>query len=144
MTKTLQLACAGLFLMGCASDPVDRYISQIEGAADDMCATCPELTGAGATEADCRATITASLPTATEQDCLRRVYADNSAELNPVADCTYEAQEAFLRCVRIAIATCPPSSDDLSVCGAQLSAANERCPLPSAATAADLEACTPE
>jgi hypothetical protein len=143
MANVWRVLGAGVLVVasGCGTDRVSRYIDQSEGLIEYVCTTCPAATGAGNTEAECREVISYERPTATQEACLRRVYEENSAELDPVADCQYEASSNWERCLRTAIETCPPNADDVSLCGMALSEDTERCPLPSEATAAETQAC---
>ncbi len=141
MTK-LWLGCVVVLSMGAmgCGNPVRALLAEQDALADTVCPVCPEATG-NTTELSCRADLE-STTTATQEACIRDVYADNSAELAPIFDCQLDAQRDFRACVRTAINTsCPPSSTDVEACNSRASAARDRCATPSAGTSAELSAC---
>ena len=126
--------------VGCGkSNPIDRALSQAQVAEDVIC-ECPAAIGV-TTEAECRARVAESAWTEAEADCLRRVYAAHAEELRPVFDCQYEASVGFTNCVRTALATCPPTSEDATRCNDEADAAFAACPRASTTAEAELSAC---
>lgn len=126
-------------LVGCGS-PVSTFLAQQDALADDVCSNCPQAVGA-ASEVECRAALESTI-TATEEACLERVYGENSDELAPILNCQNDAARDLRACIHTAIDTCPPLPSDLQLCTEQANAAASRCGTPSAATAAEYNACT--
>lgn len=128
---------------GCGSpDPIDRLQSAGQVYIDDVCTRCPMAFSGTTTELQCRAAAEMQLLSETEEGCIRDVYRAHQTELDAYYDCIIPATDAFSRCIRTAIDTCPPTTEDATACSNSFSAAVDSCPDLTASTASELAACT--
>lgn len=134
------VSLTSLTMLGCgSSDPIDRFVSR-GPRVQELC-RCPEAFG-HTDEATCRAEIGEAFAVSEEAErCLRDVYEANTRALDAPLDCALDAIDAQLACAERALRVCPPSMDELRVCGEQLEADTDACPEPPNEVAAQLEAC---
>lgn len=135
------LALVVIIPMGCTTDPITRLDAQNDEVADVAC-RCYEVVGYSM-QWECRTRFDMVGLTPPEQDCLRRVYAEYSVELDPMLDCAYEQGERLLNCLRPVLATCPSDRAGIDDCIARWMTDLHACPRPPEEVEAAFVACVP-
>ena len=112
--KNVVVALGAFLAMSCggsSASPIEQFISAWQHRVDNFCSRCAATSG-WTSEAHCRGNEgTASALrgdlSATERECMRAIYTDNSAVLDDVLLCYTRAFDQYTACS----ATCPMGSD---------------------------------
>jgi hypothetical protein len=140
MTKlSVLLSLALVTLTGCGDDLVDRALDIQADSLDYFCG-CSVENGLSADRASCERDNPDFAPiTGSVRDCYERVLEGTPSADVAAIECTFDATEAQLSCVRAL--GCMPSGTDSEACSDQFEGAVDACPQISELTEAMFGTC---